>query len=53
VTSGNFAPSLGQGIALAFLPPDTEEGARLAVDIRGTTAPATVVPTPFYHPPDR
>ena len=53
VTSGNFAPSLGQGIALAFLPPDTEEGARLAVDIRGTAAPATVVPTPFYHPPDR
>jgi aminomethyltransferase len=53
VTSGNFAPSLGQGIALAFLPPVTDEGARLAVDIRGTTAPATVVPTPFYHPPDR
>ncbi|HEY7070688.1 MAG TPA: glycine cleavage system aminomethyltransferase GcvT [Acidimicrobiales bacterium] len=53
VTSGNFAPSLGQGIALAFLPPGTEEGARLAVDIRGTAAPATVVPTPFYHPPDR
>jgi aminomethyltransferase len=53
VTSGNFAPSLDQGIALAFLPPDTEEGARLAVDIRGTPAPATVVPTPFYRPPDR
>jgi len=53
VTSGNFAPSLGQGIALAFLPPDTEEGARLAVDIRGTASPATVVPTPFYHAPDR
>ena len=53
VTSGNFAPSLNQGIALAFLPPDTEEGARLAVDIRGTAAPATVVPTPFYHAPDR
>ena len=53
VTSGNFAPSLNQGIALAFLPPDTEEGARLAVDIRGTASPATVVPTPFYHAPDR
>jgi aminomethyltransferase len=53
VTSGNFAPSLGQGIALAFLPPDTEEGARLSVDIRGTAAPATVVATPFYHPHDR
>jgi glycine cleavage system T protein (aminomethyltransferase) len=53
VTSGNFSPSLGQGIALAFLPPDTEEGTRLAVDIRGTAAPATIVPTPFYQPPDR
>jgi aminomethyltransferase len=53
VTSGNFSPSLGQGIALAFLPPDTEEGARLVVDIRGTTAPATVVATPFYRSPDR
>jgi glycine cleavage system T protein (aminomethyltransferase) len=53
VTSGNFSPTLAQGIALAFLPPDTEEGARLAVDIRGTSAPATVAATPFYHPPDR
>jgi aminomethyltransferase len=53
VTSGNFSPTLAQGIALAFLPPDAEEGARLAVDIRGTSAPATVVATPFYRPPDR
>jgi aminomethyltransferase len=47
VTSGNFSPTLEQGIALAFLPPDTPEGAEVAVDQRGTAAPARVVRTPF------
>jgi aminomethyltransferase len=47
VTSGNFSPVLGHGIALAFLPPDVAEGARVAVDVRGDHVPATVVPTPF------
>ena len=47
VTSGNFSPMLGQGIALAFLPPDVEEGAAVEVDLRGTHLPAKVVPTPF------
>jgi aminomethyltransferase len=47
VTSGNFSPMLGQGIALAFLPPDVEEGAEVEVDLRGTHVPARVVPTPF------
>jgi aminomethyltransferase len=47
VTSGNYSPSLERGIALAFLPPDTEIGARVAVDIRGTPVPATVVKPPF------
>ena len=47
VTSGNFSPMLGQGIALAFLPPDVEEGASVEVDLRGTHLPAQVVPTPF------
>ncbi|HET6952824.1 MAG TPA: glycine cleavage system aminomethyltransferase GcvT [Acidimicrobiales bacterium] len=50
VSSGNFSPTLGKGIALAFLPPAVEEGAAVAVDIRGTLAPATVVPLPFYRP---
>jgi aminomethyltransferase len=48
VTSGNVSPTLGRGIALAFLPPEVEEGAEVAVDVRGTPAPATVVPLPFY-----
>jgi aminomethyltransferase len=47
VTSGNFSPTLGHGIALAFLPPDVAIGDTLAIDVRGTEIPATVVKTPF------
>jgi aminomethyltransferase len=49
VTSGNFSPELGHGIALAFLPPDIEEATALAVDARGGELPVTVVPTPFLR----
>jgi aminomethyltransferase len=47
VTSGNFSPQLGHGIALAFLPPEVDEGAEVAIDVRGEPVPARVVPTPF------
>ncbi len=47
VTSGNFSPQLGHGIALAFLPPEVEEGREVAIDVRGEPVPARVVPTPF------
>lgn len=47
VTSGNFSPTLGHGIALAFLPPDAAEGDVVAVDVRGDHVPARVVATPF------
>ena len=47
VTSGNFSPVLGHGIALAFLPPDVADGAPVAIDVRGEPIPATVVATPF------
>jgi aminomethyltransferase len=47
VTSGNFSPVLGHGIALAFLPPDVEDGAVVAIDVRGEATPARVVPLPF------
>ena len=47
VTSGNFSPVLGHGIAMAFVPPEVEQGASVAVDVRGTALPGTVVPTPF------
>src|SRR5262245_8213395 len=35
VTSGNFSPMLGHGIALALLRPDLEPGAHVQVDVRG------------------
>lgn len=47
VTSGNFSPVLGHGIALAFLPPDTEAGASVEVDVRGTMLQGVVTATPF------
>ncbi|MEX2100146.1 MAG: glycine cleavage T C-terminal barrel domain-containing protein, partial [Acidimicrobiia bacterium] len=47
ITSGNFSPVLGHGIALAFVPPDTKIGDELLVDIRGRAAPAVVTKLPF------
>jgi aminomethyltransferase len=48
VTSGNFSPMLGCGIALAFLPPEVEDGAGVEIDVRGSVVPATVTTTPFW-----
>jgi aminomethyltransferase len=47
VTSGNFSPVLGHGIALAFLPPDTAQGTRVVVDVRGKELAGRVAATPF------
>jgi aminomethyltransferase len=47
VTSGNFSPELGHGIALAFLPPDAVEGDEVVIDVRGSDLPARVVALPF------
>ncbi len=47
VTSGNFSPVLGHGIALAFLPPEVGEGTMVAIEGRNESSPATVVPLPF------
>ena len=49
VTSGNFSPTLGHGIALAFLPPDTVDGDALTVDVRGRAVPAVVTKLPFVR----
>jgi aminomethyltransferase len=49
VTSGNFSPTLGHGIALAFLPPDTAEGDPVTVDVRGRDVPAIVTKLPFVR----
>lgn len=48
LTSGNFSPTLERGIALGFMPPGVTEGTPVAIDVRGTPIPATIVPTPFY-----
>ncbi|MGH2636279.1 MAG: glycine cleavage system aminomethyltransferase GcvT [Actinomycetota bacterium] len=49
VTSGTYSPTLGAGIALAYLsPPERfEPGAQVDIDIRGRRAPARVASTPF------
>jgi aminomethyltransferase len=47
VTSGNFSPVLEHGIALAFLPPDLEEGTDVSIDVRGSLLSGRVVATPF------
>jgi aminomethyltransferase len=47
VTSGNYSPVLEHGIALAFLPPDTADGAAVEIEVRGSMLPGRVVTTPF------
>ena len=47
ITSGNFSPMLGHGIALAFMPPSTAVGTAVVVDVRGTCLAGSVVSTPF------
>jgi aminomethyltransferase len=47
VTSGNFSPVLGHGIALAFMPPTTSIGTDVVVEVRGAGLRGHVVSTPF------
>jgi len=47
VTSGNFSPVLGHGIALAFVRPDIVLGDDVEIDVRGSRLPGRVVPLPF------
>lgn len=47
VTSGNFSPVLGHGIALAFVPPELAVDDGLTVDVRGRLLEATIVDLPF------
>jgi len=49
VTSGALSPTLGHPVAMAYVDPDLSDiGRVLAVDVRGTAVPATVVALPFY-----
>ena len=50
VTSGTWSPTLGQAIALAYVPAAAARlGTELAVEIRGRAEPAVVVKRPFYR----
>lgn len=49
VTSGNFSPVLGHGIALAFVPPSVAEGDAVDIDVRGTVVAGRVVKLPFVR----
>lgn len=51
VTSGNFSPALGHGIAFAFLDPNIEIGDDVVIDVRGHELKGTVVKLPFYARP--
>jgi aminomethyltransferase len=47
-TSGGLSPTLGKGIALAYLPTElTAVGTSLTLEIRGREVPGKVVPLPF------
>jgi glycine cleavage system T protein (aminomethyltransferase) len=49
VTSGTLSPTLGEAIAMAYVPPaSAEPGTMLEVEIRTSRVPAQVVPLPFY-----
>jgi aminomethyltransferase len=47
VTSGNFSPVLGHGIAMAFVDPALEAGTPVNVDVRGKLLPGALVDMPF------
>lgn len=50
VTSGSQSPTLGEAIAMAYVPPsDASTGTMLEVAIREAAVPAEVVPLPFYR----
>ncbi|MDM7951726.1 MAG: glycine cleavage system aminomethyltransferase GcvT [Cyanobium sp. CZS 25K] len=50
VTSGTWSPTLGEAVALAYVPAAAAKpGTELAVEIRGRAEPALVVRRPFYR----
>jgi aminomethyltransferase len=49
VTSGTQTPTVGKPIGLAYVPAGlVTPGTTLAIDVRGRSVAARVVPTPFY-----
>jgi aminomethyltransferase len=51
--SGALSPTLGEGIAMAYLPPALHApGTSLEIEVRGRRYPATVSTLPFYKKPN-
>jgi aminomethyltransferase len=49
VTSGSPAPFLKRNIGMAYVPPEmSKPGTEIQISIRGSEAPARIVPLPFY-----
>ena len=46
-SSGNFSPTLGHCVAMAFVEPTTKVGDSVSLDVRGTLIAGVVVATPF------
>ena len=47
ISSGNFSPTLGHCVAMAFVEPTTKVGDSVSLDVRGTLIAGVVVATPF------
>jgi aminomethyltransferase len=47
VTSGNYSPVLGHGIAMAFVPPGLDDDTPVEIDVRGSRIAGRIVPMPF------
>jgi aminomethyltransferase len=50
VTSGTFSPCLERGIGMAYVSSErADPGARIEIDVRGTTRAATIESKPLYR----
>ncbi len=49
VTSGNFSPHLGRGIAFGFVPPELQIGDVVTIETRGNRTAAQIVKPPFHR----
>ena len=49
VTSGNFSPVLGHGVAMGFVSPDLDTGQAVDIDVRGKSLPGVIVDLPFLR----
>lgn len=47
ITSGNFSPTLGHGVALAYLSPPVDDSAEVEIEIRGEWVRASLETLPF------